>query len=295
MRITGAAMTRNDKPAPRPFPERERHLIDDEAAEPMARLLAVMNRLRDPRGGCPWDAEQDFASIAPYTIEEAYEVADAIQRGDMDGLQEELGDLLLQVAFHSQMAEEAGYFRFEDVAQAIAAKMIRRHPHVFSDASERDAESQTHAWEAQKAAERAARSQPDPSALANIPVAMPALMRAEKLTKRAARIGFDWPDAKSVFNKLDEELGELHEAIDEADKAHIEEELGDLLFVMANLARKLGADPETALRNANAKFERRFRAVEKSLESEGAGADEATLERMERHWVAVKQAERGET
>ncbi|XBQ17740.1 MAG: nucleoside triphosphate pyrophosphohydrolase [Oceanicaulis sp.] len=258
----------------------------------MTRLLAIMARLRDPNGGCPWDVEQDFATIAPYTIEEAYEVADAIRRGDMAELKVELGDLLFQVVFHAQMAEEEGHFAFEDVAEAIAEKMVRRHPHVFGAAEERTAESQTVAWEAQKAAERAEKADSDPSVLADVPLALPALMRAEKLMKRAARVGFDWPDIPSVFEKVDEELAELREAVDLGDPAHIREEVGDLLSTVVNVARKLGVDPEVALRDANAKFERRFREVEQRLEAKGSSVDVADLKAMEVEWNAAKAAER---
>lgn len=257
----------------------------------MERLLAIMARLRDPETGCPWDVEQDFASIAPYTIEEAYEVADAIARGDMADLRAELGDLLFQIVFHSQMASEAGYFAFDDVADAIAEKMERRHPHVFADADARDAEAQTQAWEAQKAAERAARN-PDSSALADIPLALPALLRALKLTKRAARVGFDWPDAERVLDKFEEEARELREAIAAKDTANIQEEVGDLLFVCANLARKLHVDPEEALREANAKFERRFRQVETRLVAAGNPVSDASLDEMEAEWRRVKDSER---
>jgi MazG family protein len=258
----------------------------------MARLLSIMAALRDPKGGCPWDLEQDFKSIAPYTLEEAYEVCDAIQRDDMADLREELGDLLLQVVFHSQMAEEAGHFSFADVAAGISDKMIRRHPHVFGDGEERDAQSQTRAWEAQKALERAAKGAGDASLLANIPLALPALVRAEKLTKRAARVGFDWPSADEVFSKLDEELGEVREAIASGDQDHIAEELGDLLFVISNLARKLSVDPESALRSANSKFERRFRWIEQRLAEEGKTCSDVDLDVMEAHWVSAKLDER---
>lgn len=251
-----------------------------------------MKRLRDPETGCPWDVEQDFATIAPYTIEEAYEVADAIHRGDMKELKDELGDLLFQVIFHSQMADEAGLFGFDDVAQAITDKMVRRHPHVFGECDGRNAEQQTQAWEAMKAQERADKAAGDQSALANVPVGLPALTRAEKLTKRAARVGFDWPSANEVFDKLDEELGEVREAIEDGDQDHIAEEVGDLLFVMANLARKLGVDPETALRDANYKFDRRFRGVEDALTAKGTSPKAVSLEAMEAEWVAVKHAEK---
>ncbi|GGG93387.1 nucleoside triphosphate pyrophosphohydrolase [Glycocaulis albus] len=271
--------------------------LDDQAGtqgvtgNPLDRLLAIMARLRDPQTGCPWDVEQDFASIAPYTIEEAYEVADAIARADMADLKSELGDLLFQVVFHSQMASESGHFTFDDVAEAIAGKMERRHPHVFGDGDMRDAQGQTIAWEAQKAQERAARN-PDSSALADIPLALPALLRALKLTKRAARVGFDWPDAARVLDKFEEEARELREAIAAQDTANIKEEVGDLLFVCANLARKLDVDPEEALRAANAKFERRFRAVETRMEAAGNPVGQASLDEMEAEWGEVKKAER---
>nr|WP_241760684.1 nucleoside triphosphate pyrophosphohydrolase [Oceanicaulis sp. HTCC2633] len=274
------------------FPYRDREAIDSKPVGALDRLLAIMDRLRDPDGGCPWDIEQTFRTIAPYTIEEAYEVADAIEREDMAELKDELGDLLFQVVFHSQMAQEEGLFRFEDVADAISEKMLRRHPHVFSDADARDAQSQISAWEAQKAEERAAKADKDPSVLANLPVALPALLRAEKLSKRAARVGFDWPDIDQVLDKIEEELTEVREAIAEDDPAHIHEEIGDLLFAVSNLARKLQLDPETALRDANAKFERRFRGVEARLTREGESVQEADLETMEALWLAVKTEER---
>lgn len=270
-----------------PFLDADRPSID--------RLLAIMARLRNPDGGCPWDLEQSFETIAPYTIEEAYEVADAIQRGDLAELKEELGDLLFQVVFHAQMASEQGAFSFDDVAAAIADKMIRRHPHVFGDADARSAESQTHAWEAQKAAERAAKAAADPSVLANVPLALPALTRAEKLMKRAARVGFDWPDVEGVFAKIDEELAELREAAREGDADHIAEEIGDLLSTVVNAARKLGVDPEAALRGSNAKFERRFRYVEQALVAKGSSVEAADLDAMEAEWAAAKRAERGMT
>lgn len=275
------------------FPYRDRLAIESEVTTPLDRLLAIMDRLRDPEGGCPWDIEQTFRTIAPYTIEEAYEVADAIERGDMSELKDELGDLLFQVVFHSQMAEEAGAFRFEDVADAISEKMLRRHPHVFADADARDAQSQISAWEAQKAVERAEKADRDPSVLANLPVALPALLRAEKISKRAARVGFDWPDTKQVLDKIDEELSEVREAMAEGDRAHIQEEIGDLLFAIANLARKLQMDPETALREANAKFERRFRGVEAQLIAQGSSVQEADLAAMEAMWLTVKETEKG--
>jgi len=277
------------------FPYRDRTLIDQDGADSLKQLLAIMDQLRDPNGGCPWDVDQSFSTIAPYTIEEAYEVADAIERASMDDLKEELGDLLFQVVFHSQMAEENGHFRFEDVAGVIAEKMIRRHPHVFAGADPRDADKQIQAWEDTKAAERAAKAgkgEEDPSVLANVPLALPALTRAEKLAKRAARVGFDWPHIESVFDKIEEELDEVREAVSEKDPAHIQEEIGDLLFAVANLARKAKVDPETALRDANAKFNRRFRSVETALREDGSSPEHSTLEEMEALWVKAKRAER---
>ena len=261
-----------------------------EAAAELRRLLGVMAALRDPEAGCPWDVQQDFASIAVYTIEEAYEVADAIARADMPALADELGDLLLQVVYHARMAEEAGQFAFADVARAITAKMIRRHPHVFGDAAARDAAAQTAAWEEQKHAERAARA--ERGTLAGIPTALPALTRAQKLTQRAARVGFDWPDAASVLDKLEEEAAELRSELPQASRERLEDEMGDLLFVCANLARKLDLDGAACLRRANAKFERRFGAVEARLAQQGRGPAEASLEEMEAGWREVKAAER---
>ncbi|GBF57168.1 nucleoside triphosphate pyrophosphohydrolase [Candidatus Phycosocius bacilliformis] len=258
----------------------------------ISRLLAIMAALRTPGTGCPWDLEQSFATIAPYTIEEAYEVADAIARGDRVGLKEELGDLMFQVVFHARMAEEEGIFDFEDVVTALCDKMEARHPHVFSSRIIETADQQTANWEAIKAAERAAKRQDDPSLLADIPLALPALMRAEKLTKRAARVGFDWPTLDEVFAKLAEEIGETREAISEADQAHIEEEIGDVLFVLANLARKAKVDPEVALRSANAKFERRFRWIEQALNQSGTSPEHSSLEEMDRLWNDAKRAER---
>jgi ATP diphosphatase len=256
----------------------------------LLRLLDIMARLRAP-DGCPWDREQDFASIAPYTIEEAYEVADAIARGpDFGALRDELGDLLLQVVYHAQMASEAGRFAFADVAESISNKMIRRHPHVFGTDSRRSAEAQSAAWETAKAAERAARA--EAGTLAGIPATLPALTRALKLTRRAARVGFDWPDAGAVLDKLEEEAAELRAELPAADKARQADEVGDLLFVLANLARKLDLDPEACLAAANAKFERRFGAVETSLARDGKAPQDATLAEMEAAWVAAKAAER---
>jgi ATP diphosphatase len=254
-------------------------------------LLGIMARLRDPAGGCAWDVEQTHASIAPYAIEEAYEVAEAIETGDATALRDELGDLLLQVVFHSQMAAEAGTFTFADVADSISAKLIRRHPHIFADAAQRDALGQTVAWEAQKAEERAAKRKASVSALDGVAVTLPALTRAEKLSARAARVGFDWPDLATLFAKLDEEVAELQAEIPTAAPERLADEMGDVLFVMANLCRKLGLDSEATLRAANAKFTRRFQSVETRLAAEGRGPAEASLAEMEAHWVAVKSAE----
>jgi len=260
----------------------------------IARLLEVMARLRDPETGCPWDVEQDFASIAPYTIEEAYEVADAIMRGCMDDLKDELGDLLFQVVFHARMAEEGGAFDFEAVARAVVAKMIRRHPHVFGDESVADAAAQTEAWEAQKAAERRAKASGngEPSVLDGVPLGMPALMRAAKLQRRAARVGFDWSEPREVLAKLREEIDEL-EAVMAADGSQElrREEMGDLLFAVTNLARKVDLDAEAALTMANVKFERRFREVEMRLAARGKAAEDSTLDEMEELWRAVKAQE----
>lgn len=261
------------------------------AERELRRLLDIMAALRDPVSGCPWDKTQTFETIAPYTIEEAYEVADAIAQRDFAALPDELGDLLFQVVYHARMAEEAGFFGFADVARSIADKMMRRHPHVFGDAAVRSSAVQTTAWEVQKAAERAARRQP--GALAGVPVGLPALTRALKLTQRAARVGFDWADAEQVLGKLDEEIQELRAELSEADPVRLTDEVGDLLFVMANLARKLGLDPETCLRHANEKFSRRFNAMEVGFDAEGRSLVEASLEEMEAGWVRVKAAERG--
>jgi len=260
----------------------------------LTRLLAIMAALRHPETGCPWDQEQDFATIAPYTIEEAYEVEDAIARGSPAALKDELGDLLFQVVYHARMAEERGWFAFGDVAQAIADKMVSRHPHVFGDAAARDTAQQVNAWEAQKEAER--RERAEAGTLAGIPPGLPALTRAAKLTRRAGRVGFDWPDADAVLDKLEEEAQELrHElrnGLETADPAALRDEVGDLLFVLANLARKLDLDPEDCLRGANRKFERRFRHIEKVLLLEGQSPADATLDRMEAIWQQAKRRER---
>jgi MazG family protein len=255
-------------------------------------LLEVMARLRDPAHGCPWDVAQDFASIAPYTIEEAYEVADAIERKDMAALREELGDLLFQVVFHARMAEEQGAFDFAVVAGELAQKMRRRHPHVFGDAEVADASAQSEAWEAHKARERAARRQ---GALDDVPVNLPALARAQKLGRRAARVGFDWPDAPAVLGKLDEERAELTLAIEQRRDAPeaVAEEFGDLLFTMVNLARHLEIDAESALRRAALKFERRFRSVEGRLAADGKTPLEVDADTLERLWSEVKESEAG--
>ena len=257
---------------------------------PLQRLRRIMERLRDPDGGCPWDLEQTFETVAPYTIEEAYEVDDAIRRGDMGELKNELGDLLLQVVFHSRMAEEAGLFNLNDVATAISDKMVSRHPHVFGEKSYADAEAQTLDWENLKAAERKAKTGSD-GLLDDIPLALPGLKRAQKLQKRAATVGFDWPDAERVLEKVDEELAEVREAIDLNVADKIEDEIGDLLFVCTNLARKSKVDGEACLRRANAKFERRFRYIEDNLKAKERDIRDASLEEMEALWNEAKSLE----
>lgn len=260
----------------------------------MTRAKQLMAALRNPNGGCPWDLEQDFASIIPYTIEEAYEVADAVQKGDMAELKNELGDLFLQVLFHAQMADELGHFNLDDVADGLVDKMVRRHPHVFGDAAERDAQTQTLAWEDIKAAERKANGKDaEPkSVLSDVALALPALMRAEKLQKRAARVGFDWPNLDGVMDKIVEEAGELKEAAETRDTDAIEDEMGDLLFAVTNLARKMGVDPEVALRRTNDKFTRRFMAVEAGAKDQGRALSDMDLDAMEALWQAAKDAER---
>jgi MazG family protein len=252
------------------------------------RLLAIMARLRDPKDGCPWDLEQSFETIIPYTIEEAYEVADAIERGDMTALRDELGDLLLQVVFHAQMASENGSFDFADVAAASSEKMERRHPHVFGEARIENATAQTQAWEVQKATERAAGG--EASVLAGVARGLPALLRAFKLQNRAARVGFDWPDPEGALAKLREEIEELAAEItpDPEPSVALAEEVGDVLFSAVNLARKLGVEPEDALRRGNAKFERRFAYIEKSLAAQGRAPEETSLEDMEALWQQAK-------
>ena len=259
------------------------------------RLLEIMARLRDPECGCPWDREQDFSTIAPYTIEEAYEVADAIARGDTAALKDELGDLLFQVVFHARMAEEQSLFAFEDVAAAITDKMERRHPHVFGSVQIDSRAAQAKAWEEHKAAERRDRTHASGAAesvLDGVALALPALLRADKIQKRAARIGFDWPDARPVFDKLNEEIAELESELQKPAERHaMEDEMGDILFAAANLARKLDIDPETALRRATAKFERRFRRVETLAAERAAGSD---LDSLEALWQQVKREEHDE-
>ncbi|PWK62619.1 nucleoside triphosphate pyrophosphohydrolase [Roseicyclus mahoneyensis] len=264
--------------------------MDDLATlPPLERLRAIMAALRDPVTGCPWDVDQSFATIAPYTIEEAYEVADAIERQDWAELKGELGDLLFQSVFHARMAEEAGLFDLDDVAAAIANKMIARHPHVFGEQSNaKTAEQQVQDWETVKAAERAARARG--GVLDDVALGLPALMRAEKLQKRAARVGFDWPEIDPVLDKIAEEARELAEARATLPQDKIEEEMGDLLFVMANLARHLKVDPETALRRANAKFTRRFAFIEAELAARGKRAQDSDLAEMDALWDAAKAA-----
>ena len=251
------------------------------------RLLQIMARLRDPQRGCPWDLEQTFATIAPYTIEEAYEVADAIERADSSALRDELGDLLFQVVFHSRMAQEQGSFVFDDVVAAICDKLERRHPHVFGSAQIDTAAAQTVAWEEQKRLER---ERAGKSILADVPLALPALTRANKLGKRAAQVGFEWPNVNGALDKLDEELGELRTGLGQhGSPAAITDELGDVLFCVVNVCRYLGVDPEVALRGANSKFERRFGYVEQRLREQGRSAGEATLEEMDKLWDEGKK------
>jgi ATP diphosphatase len=267
------------------------------------RLIEIMAALRTPGTGCPWDLEQDFASIAPYTIEEAYEVADAIARGDLVDLKDELGDLLLQVVFHARMAQEQGSFAFPDVVEAITTKLIRRHPHVFGDARDLSPAEVKALWGQIKAQEKADKAQaraeaglPEPpearGVLAGVPTTLPALTRAWKLQAKASTVGFDWNDARLVLDKIREETAEIDEALASGDKAAIKEEIGDLLFVIANLARHVDADPEACLTAANAKFERRFAGIEAALEQDGRKPADASLDEMEALWQRVKRAER---
>ena len=263
---------------------------------PITCLIDVMARLRDPETGCPWDREQTFDTIAPYTIEEAYEVADAIASGDRTALKDELGDLLFQVVYYAQMSREEGGFDFDAIATHEAEKMIRRHPHVFGDADISDAAAQTRAWESHKAAERAAKGESErpESVLDGVAVALPALIRAEKLTKRAARVGFDWTSIAEVFDKIDEELAEAREEVEnDAPRARMEDEIGDLLFAVANLARKLGIDPETALRGTNDKFTRRFHHIEAELRARGKTPAQSDLAEMDALWNQTKEKENG--
>jgi MazG family protein len=267
----------------------------DDQPYTLADLLAVMARLRDPETGCPWDAKQSFETIAPYTIEEAYEVADAIDRGDKSGLKDELGDLLLQVVYHAQMANEEGSFAFDDVADAITRKMIRRHPHVFEDPTRRDAFLGSGLWEQIKAEEKAERGEAtDPSSILNdVPFGMPGLTRAAKLQKRAAEVGFDWSDVGLIIEKVEEELAELKEAIAHGEpQERIADEFGDVAFVLANVARHLHVDPESALRGTCNKFIRRFQHIETALAAEGRTPKDADLDEMEALWNAAKQAEK---
>lgn len=257
----------------------------------MPRLVEIMARLRDPVSGCPWDIEQDFSTIAPYTIEEAYEVADAIERGDWSDLKGELGDLLFQAVYHAQMAAEAGHFGFDDVVRAISDKMVARHPHVFgTESRDKSALQQTRDWERMKAAERA--SGAARGTLDGVALGLPALLRAVKLQNRAARVGFDWPSTDQVLDKLIEEARELVEARDTLSEAETQEEMGDLLFVMANLARHMGIDPEAALRAANAKFTRRFKAIEAALAERGKRPEDSDLAEMDALWDAAKAQEK---
>jgi ATP diphosphatase len=266
----------------------------------IGRLIEIMAALRTPGSGCPWDLEQTFATIAPYTIEEACEVADAIARDDHVDLKEELGDLLLQVVYHARLAEEAGHFAFPDVVEAITRKLIRRHPHVFGDARHLSPEAVKHVWDAIKAQEKEQRAreralaglrEERSSLLDGVPSTLPALMRAGKLSRAAARVGFDWPDVAQVLDKVDEELREVRDALASGDKAATSDEIGDLLFAVANLARHAGIDPEAALAGTNAKFERRFRHVETALAADGLSPQAAGLERMEALWRQAKDLE----
>ena len=261
----------------------------------MERLLQVMARLRDPNGGCPWDLEQSFKSIAPYTLEETYEVVDAIERDDKQAIKEELGDLLFQVVFHAQMGSEAGLFTFDEIAAAVADKMVERHPHVFGNRNAANAAAVVTNWEADKAKKREAQAKAENraiSALDGVTTALPAMTHAVKLQSRAARVGFDWAEARDVLAKIQEEAGELGAEINSGNKDAREDELGDLLFAVTNLARKLDIDPETALRRTNRKFERRFREVETRLAAQGKPLPGASLEEMESTWINIKNAEK---
>ena len=258
----------------------------------IARLIEIMAALRTPGSGCPWDLEQSFSTIAPYTLEEAYEVADAIARADLPGLKDELGDLLLQVVFHARMAEEQGAFDFGGVVEGITAKLIRRHPHVFADAQGRTAEAVKGLWERIKAEEKAERGEAAEGALAGVPLTLPALTRALKLQEKAGRVGFDWNDARAVLAKIREEADEIEAALDAGARDDAAAEIGDLLFALVNLARHLKADPEAVLRATNAKFERRFAAIESALAARGKTPKDATLAEMDALWDAAKAAEK---
>jgi len=272
---------------PRPAPPADLRPID--------RLLAIMARLRDPAGGCAWDQAQTFETMAPYTVEEAYEVADAIERGDLSDLKEELGDLLLQVGFHSRMAEERGAFAFDDVARAINDKMVRRHPHVFAEETYGALAEQKDGWEQLKAAERASKAKAGPvSLLDDVPVGLPGLTRAVKLSKRAAGVGFVWPTVEDVVKKLHEEVGEMLAEIEAGDLERVKNEIGDVLFVVANLARTLEVDPEDAIRSTNAKFVRRFRYIEAKLAEQGKTPHQSDLTEMDALWDEAKAAERAD-
>ena len=272
-----------------------------EPSRDISRLIEIMAALRDPQTGCPWDLKQDFQSIKPYTIEEAYEVADAIERNDMDDLTDELGDLLLQVVFHARMAQENGDFEFGDVVEAITRKLIRRHPHVFSNASADTPEGVKVQWDDIKAAEKAERAsrrqardeavEGDGGRLQGVPRTLPALTEAIKLQQQAARVGFDWNEAAPVLAKIEEELAELREALESDDKGKVQEEFGDLVFALVNLGRHVGAEPEMALRGTNEKFRRRFSHIEKTLEAKGEDLQRASLERMEQLWGEAKGLE----
>ena len=256
----------------------------------MTELLEIMRRLRDPESGCPWDIQQNFSTIAPYTIEEAYEVADAIEREDMHDLKDELGDLLLQVIFHAQMADEAGLFNYSDVVETLSEKLVRRHPHVFADLQVNDDHELHERWEQEKKRERENKSSnSDQSALDGVTLGLPALMRAQKLQKKAARVGFDWADPEPVFDKINEEIDEVREAMTKDSYREKEEEVGDLLFAVVNLARQLGLDSETALRKANDKFSGRFRKLENVVRESGKSTEECSLEDLEVVWQSVKK------
>jgi nucleoside triphosphate diphosphatase len=263
-------------------------LNDDEPAT-IQTLIDIMARLRDPDTGCPWDRQQDFRSVAPYTLEEACEVVDAIERDDRAGLQDELGDLLFQVVFHARMASESGWFDFSDVVRSICDKLVRRHPHVFAGAEIADADAQTHAWEAHKQKERGATSD---GVLEGVPLALPALMRADKLQKKASRAGFDWPDIRGVFDKVEEEMDELRAEIEDGlDREALRDEAGDLLFAVVNLVRHAGAEPESALRRANRKFTKRFQQVEQLCREAGTSVTETDLDTLDWYWDQVKMRE----